>query len=693
MGALDHILSRGKLPEPPKPGSTAMDFVAERVLNESPKHQNEITRICAIPIQKPLTDEEVLAVQEIHCKPEALAKGFKLQRVQAEAIQAFVEEGAVFGPIEVGGGKTFISLRCVGISIEAGVQRICLMVPSQVHTQLVDHDIGWARQRTSLGCTFYPLGGKSPEQRRAIAGGRRGCWIFPYSLLSAKDASEILEMIRPEVLILDEAHLLKNRNAARTRRVLSYCKQHKPRVVVLSGTMTKKSIKDYAHLLTISLGDKAPVPADAQVVSDWATAIDSEQAAEGFHTAKTTYGPLRPLINWANRNFPQTPRTFDVQGFRWAFRDRLLTTPGVVSSPADSLGTSLVIENSKVISPTARLAELQQQLEELWLTPSGDEIEFAMQKWKWATELSAGIYNDLVWPDPGVLAERLHVSPGQADDLLKRSKDHHKLQQAYHKALRGWFQSRPHKPGLDTPMLVGGNMAHFGDRDVGPELYSAWQDMRAADFPERIERDSRPVRVCDYKIREAIRLMKANENGEGIVFFHHNTLGEWLYECAKEAGLSVVYCPAGKAANDFLTSQGAADRCRGKFLICSISAHGTGKNLQFMSDQIYVQLPFNESVAQQSIGRTHRMGQLADQVTIYTMVSNEQDEMILASLLNDAIYVLETTQSTRKVLQATWNPMPTIYGTHQLNRAGLQSKILTAKQQLMLADRFGKVGG
>lgn len=690
MGALDHILSRGKLPEPPKPGHTAMDFVVGRVLNESPKHANEIGRICSIPIQKPLTDEEVEAVQHMHVKPEALAKGFRLQRVQAEAIQTFVEQGALFGPIEVGGGKTAISLRCVGIAIEDGYQRICLMVPSQVHTQLVEHDIDWVRERMPIGCTFYPLGGKSPEHRRAVAGGRRGCWVFPYSLLSAKDASEMLEMIRPQVLILDEAHLLKNRDAARTRRVLSYCKTHKPKVVVLSGTMTAKSIKDYAHLLTISLGEGAPVPVDAQVVSDWATAIDSEQAAEGFHTAKTTYGPLRPLINWANRNFPKTPRTFDVQGFRWAFRDRLLTTPGVVSSPADSLGTSLVIENSKVISPTPRLAELQQQLEELWVTPSGDEIEFAMQKWKWATELSAGIYNDLVWPDAGLIAERQRISPGQADDLLVRSKNHHKLQQAYHKELRGWFQSHPHKPGLDTPMLVGGNMLHFGDRDVGPQLYSAWLAMRNADFPERIERDSRPVRVCDYKIREAIRLMKANENREGIVFYHHNTLGDWLYESAKAAGLDAVHCPAGKTANDFLTSEGAAKRCKGKFLICSISAHGTGKNLQFMSDQIYTQLPFNEKTAQQSIGRTHRMGQDADQVTIYTMVSNEQDEMILASLLNDAIYVLETFQSSRKVLQATWNPMPTIYGTHQLNRAGLQSKILTAKQQLMLADRFGR---
>lgn len=584
--------------------------------------------------------------------------------------------------------NTAIALRCLAIAFENGVQRAALFVPSQVHTQLVEHDISWARKRMPLGYTVYPLGGLSPQKRMAMAGGRRGVWIVPYSLLSARDASELLERIRPELMIFDEAHLLKNRTAARTKRILSYCKEHHPRVSALSGTMSSKSIKDFAHLITQALGENAPVPKDAQVVSDWASTIDSEQAAEGHYQARTNTGPLRPLINWSNKNFPKTPLDFTVQGFRHAFRNRLLTTPGVVSSPPDSLGTSLYIENVAVKSPTPRLQELQDQLEELWLTPSGDEIEFAMQKWKWATELSAGIYNDLVWPDAGQVAERRRVAPGQAEDWLKRSKDHHKMQQAYHKELRGWFQSHAHKPGLDTPMLVGASMARYGDRDVGSKLYTAWLTMKNLEFDEMVERDSIPVRVCDYKMQATIRIMKASEAGEGIVFYHHQTAGKWLVELAEAAGVPVVHCPAGKAANDFLTSEGAERRCRGKWLICSISAHGTGKNLQFLSDQIYLQIPHNEMMAQQSIGRTHRQGQKADSVTCTTLISNKQDELILASLLNDSIYMLETSGDSRKLLLATWNPMPTTYGTHQLQRAGLQSKILTAKQQLMLTERF-----
>jgi hypothetical protein len=677
---LAKLLARGKEPEPVPVGKTAMDFIVNRKLEAAPEQESEITRICSIPIAVPLDAEEIEAINRIHIKPKAYEAGFRFKKVQAEAIHAFQEHGALFGSIEVGGGKELICLRSVGIAAENGAQRIMLCTPSNVVIQLVEHDIAWARQRVPLGCTFYNMNGLSPQKRREMSGGRRGCWVVPYSLLSTEDSSEMLERIRPEVIILNEAHNLKHRDAARTKRILTYCRHYRPRLVVVSGTASSKSIKEIAHLLMFCLGKNSPTPHDAQIVADWASVIDSEQLAEGYHSERTASGPLRPLINWANQNFPGVKRPYDVQGFRWAFRDRLVTTPGVITSPADSLGTSLVIENEKVVSKTPKLAELQKQLDDLWLTPGGDEIEFAMLKWKWANELSAGFYNDLRWPE----ASKVDAA------VLQRSKDHHALQQIYHKELRSWFNSRPHKPGLDTPMLIGADMARHGAENVGHSLFTTWRAMKDADFPDRIERDSVPVRVCDYKLRAAIGWMKRHVTNGGIVWVHHQEIGQWLYELASAEGLPVVHCPAGDTANRFLTAEGAAGRCQGKFLICSTMAHGEGKNLQFMVDQLFVQLPMNEAKAQQAIGRTHRTGQLADTVTVTLLISNLTDQMHLAACLNDSIFVYETFQSARKMLIATWNPMPTVYGTHVLHRAGLQSKVLTAKQQLMLAERFGR---
>lgn len=686
------ILARGRVPEATPEPTPAMDWLVNRKLLADPNQQSEIQRICHLPIAEPLTEEEIEAINRLHIKPEAIESGFRFKRVQAEAIQSFAELGTVFGPIEAGGGKTLVSLRCIAYAFERGmVQRAMLFLPPNVYTQLVDHDINWARKRVPLGLSFHLLGGKSPEQRKAMTAGRRGCWVMPYSLLSTADSSELLEAIRPDLMFFDEAHNLKNRQTARTKRILTYWKKYRPMVCAVSGTMTAKSLRNYAHILLMCLGQRSPLPTDMSIVDEWAVVLDSEQSAEGRHVQTTNTGPLRPLINWSNGNFPNSTKLeFDVAGFRRAYQNRLLTAPGVVSSPADALGTSLVIENHKAPPANDALLKLFQQLNDLWTTPDGDEIEHAMLVWKWRTELTAGFYNSLVWPDAGQVSERLGISVDQATDLLVRSKEHHKAQQAYHKELRAWFKSRPHQINLDTPMLVAGDMARNGEKNVGRDLYQAWLKKQESDFSGRIERLSVPVRVCDYKIKAAAAWAKDNAHTDGILWYYHQEVGAWLFEELRALGVPAVHCPGGKAANEFLTKPDAESRCRGKFLVCSLSAHGTGKNLQFLTDQCFVQLPPTELLMQQSVARTHRTGQKADVVECTTMVSNETDELHLAALLNDAMYVFETMASQRKVLIGTWNPMPTIYGSSMLNRAGIQARILNARQQQMLSDRFSR---
>ena len=653
---------------------------------------SEIQRICNLPIAEPLDEEEFSAVNALHVKDSA-PEGFELTRGQAEALLTFAEHGGLFAPLPVGAGKTLIALRCIGIAVEQGLERIVLFVPSQVYSQLINRDIDWVRRRLPLGCTFYKMGGLSPSKRAALSGGRRGCWIMPYSLLSRPDSYDNLVAIRPEMIIFDEAHALKNRRSARTKRVLTYYRQYRPQVVALSGTMTAKSLNDYSHLLMMTLGQKAPVPLDANIVQEWAATLDSEQKqTHDYHKKTTGPGPLRPLIAWSNRNFPDTQLTFDVPGFRRAFLNRLSTAPGVVSIAGDEVGTSLIFENVRsdrmLRDGGAQLDMLLQKLNTEWVTPQGDELEHAMLVWKWNSELTAGIFNSLVWPEMLELVERRGMSEHEARHVLAASLEYHKALQEYHKTLRSWFTRHPHRPGLDTPMLVAGSMAMHESRYVGDELYDSWCDKNDLDFSGRLKRNSIPVRVCDYKIQDAIKWCK--KRTQGIIWYHNHEVGAWAYELFMQAGVPAIHCPSGKPANEFLTSDTVAEDCAGKFIICSISAHGTGKNLQFMQDQFFIQLPITETQAEQSVGRTHRKGQEADEITITTCVSNEFDEMALAALLNDSVYVRETMDAPRKLLIATWNPMPIIYGSQLLIRAGAQAKLLTARQQQMLQDRFIK---
>lgn len=660
---------------------------------KKPEHIPEITRICQLPISFPLTEEEVEAVQQAHVKVGAYEDGFRLQRVQAEAIQIFDETGSLFGPIEVGGGKTLITLRCAGIAHEKGIRKILLVVPAQVFSQLMNHDVNWARARVPLGCQFHFLGGKSREERRRISNSNaRGCFVVPYSLLSTEDTSDLLDTLAPGLVIFDEAHNLKNRKSARTRRVMSFMRKHRPQVVAVSGTMTSKSIRDYAHIIQLCLGAGSPLPLEAQVVADWSATIDASQSS--YNTLSERHvgsGPLRPLVSWSNENFPHDRLSFDVEGFRRAFQNRLLTTPGVVASPADSLGVSLVMSNQRVKldgEGSELLRELDRKVEEEWVLPNGDELEWAMHKFKARYELSAGFYNNLVWPQADEYAKRKKLSEPEARERLDRALQHHYLLQEYHRELREWLKYHQ-IPGCDTPMLVGRNMHEMQDRVVGGKLYKAWKRARDAAFEGMPERDSFPVRVCDYKIRAAVEWMKGRSSG--ILWYYHQAVGEWAFEMAKAAGINAIHCPAGKNYNDLLTAESAGIYFRDKFAICSITAHGTGKNLQYFDDQFCLQFPRPEETAQQMIGRTHRKGQQADEVNFTTCISSEIDEIALAATLNDAVYVFETTSSKRKVLFATWDPMPVIYGTALLNRAGAEAKQLNIRQRKILEDRFGQI--
>lgn len=687
------IVARGRDPLPSS-GNKGMDFISGRMLAKAPEKRTEIQRICKLPISEPLDDDEYEAVNAMHVKPEAPAD-FKLERSQAEALYAYSLHGGLFAPLPVGSGKTLISLRCVGIAFENGITRAVLFVPPQVYSQLVNRDIAWTRRRVPLGCSFYLMGGLNAAKRKQLSGaGRQGCWIFPYSLLSRPDSYENLEAIRPELVIFDEAHNLKNRSAARTKRILTYYRKYRPQVVCLSGTMTKKSLNDYAHLVTMCLKESAPVPLEANVVQEWAATLDSTQRqTESHHVRNTGPGPLRPLIAWSNHHFPATKLEFDVQGFRMAFQNRLLTAPGVVTSTGESLGTSLIVQNRKVkhmeAEGGAELDRLTHQLNDTWTTPSGDELEHAMLVWKWNYELTAGIYNALEWPTVEDLIVKRGLREHEATQILEESKRYHEALQEYHRELRAWFRTHAHRPGLDTPMLVAASMARYEDRDVGKKLYAAWSHKNELDFRQRVERVTFPVRVCDYKVREAAKWAAGQEDG-GIVWYENREVGHWIVDVMKELDVPHIHCPAGKAVDRMLTAENVADLTRGKTLVCSLSAHGTGKNLQFKTDQLFVQLPITETEAEQAIGRTHRKGQDADEITVTTLVSNVYDEMCLAALLNDAIYVRETMNDARKLLIATWDPMPIIYGSQVLLRAGAQAKLLNARQQIMLQERFTK---
>lgn len=676
----------------------------------------EIDRIIRLPTV-PAVDEAVI---DAFCAEEVQARyfeeGFRLFGTQVGAVLAWDLYGGGFFPIGVGWGKTLITLMIANRAYERGEsQRSMLFVPSQVYLQLTKTDIPWARKRVGLSVPFHLLGGRSLEDRRRIAGsGKKGCYILPYSLLSTRDSEAMLsgdqdnppankpaiDGVRPDLLILDEAHNVKNPKAARTQRLRRYMSAYQPRLVALSGTITSKSINDYHHLITQALRHLSPLPLSDALASNWSYVLDPEKPGADFGRAGSASktGPLAPLVKWAKKRFPDKDIPDGIPGFRTAYRLRLTTTPGVVATGDYEIGVSLTIENEPV--PKFKqdpkwedLDKLMRQVEDEWRTPSGDEIELGFHKWRYLYELTTGFYYKLRWPEIEELT-RKGLSEAEAREYLALALEHHEAKQEFSRALRKWIEYQG-RPGLDTPLLVESNMAQHGDRNVGRALYGLWRAKKDLEFDGMPERISEPVRVCDYKVAHAVKwaeklLHKTHGHKGALMWVHHDDPGRWLAEALKAARLPFLWCPSEsvrKGSNAAILDPKNAD----KIVVASMGGHGTGKNLQHFEHQFFLQFPRQADLLEQVLGRTHRNGQEADELYPATCNTTDFDHQNMWACLIDSLYIHQTTGARQKAIYASYNPLPRRFPADFLRERGFADvKQLDREARARLEEKFGE---
>lgn len=650
----------------------------------------DIRRVCDLPVVMPMTPDEHDFFNQEYLLSHAYYDGFRLFDVQAESVNAFRELGGLFAPIGVGWGKTLICWMASNIAFtEQGRQKILHLVPPRLVHQLVTRDIRFARGHVPINFPIHVVAGLGPKARRGLCqSGKKGSYIFPYSLLSQKDMHELIEMIDPDLIICDEAHMLANKGSARTRRLLKYISHRQPAGVCLSGTITSKSIKEYHHLIQWCLGSFSPLPQSVGMAEEWASVIDADATKESENVT-TASAPMAPLVDWARRMFPAEEFKIDVPGFRKAYKMRLNYSKGVVCSGDSEIGTSLMINNEKVIEYDQcegwqELEGLMSMVADDYITPNGDEIEHAIHTWKWLYELSAGFYNELTWPTPEVLSDRRRIDPAAAEDVIERSQYHHNLGQVYAKLLKDWLPTAPQ--GVDTPLTAGQYMAQHGTEctnTIPPQVYQAWLEWKHADFEGRIDRDGRAVRVCPFKVDPAVdQAMGWQEHGQGgLIWVHHKEMGRWIHEALAQKGVYSELGPSDEIVENEIYNN--------RVMILSLSRYSDGKNLQHFQNQRVVQWPRQAKKAEQFLGRCHRNGQKADELTVTTSNTLEFDYMTFAACLNDALYIHQTTGVRQKLIYSDYEPAPKIFPASVLRQRGLENKILTFEQQKLLTDKFG----
>lgn len=666
----------------------------------------EIERICALSVTELPDAAATEAVSREVVQGSEFEAGFRLHPCQAGALLAFDLYDGLFAPIGVGWGKTYISLLVADRAFcRNECQRALLMVPPNVLPQLVGTNVPAARRIFGLRVPVISLAGRDARGRAAAAqSGKRGLYVMPYTYLSTRDAEEVLHAIGPDLVVLDEAHRVKNRRAARTGRLMRYLEAagRRVRVCALSGTITSKTIRDYHHLISHALKERSPLPQSEVLMEGWSTVLDA-----GADEAPSATGPIAPLLDWARREFPAEEIPEGLPGFRAAYRLRLNSAPGVVASGDAELGTSLVLRNVPVPDPEARpghgeLRRLQKQVAELWISPSGDEIEEGMHKWRHLYELASGFFYRLRWPTEEEVARRRAVPAATAAAFLAQALVHHEARQSYHAGLRRWLERRA-RPALDTPLLVGRSMALHGADEVGEDLHDLWRKMKDLEFDGMPERVSEPVRVCDAKVRHAAALAMAERElarSEGarcgvLVWYWHDEVGRWLVDVLEKEGARPVWCPA-DSVRPGSSARILSAEVHGQVVVASIGGHGEGKNLQGEGQyqgferQVVAEFPRRAGVLEQLLGRTHRVGQAAEELVPLTINTDEFDHQNMAACLIDALYVHQTTGTRQKAIYCGYDPLPRVYPIDFLRERGFTDLArLDERARKALEDKFG----
>lgn len=590
--------------------------------------ENECERIRNLP----RADYEAAGVVEhaLAWATEKWSRGpacpMQFRPIQAVALFACHLNDGGFLPVGTGHGKELIS-RLAASAI--GARRPILLIPPDM------------REPFALHTSEYTRNFKLPGNLRVMA----------YSQLSQASSTDALEQLAPDAIVLDEAHSLRNATAARTMRVMRYLRDHPAtKVVLMSGTLTSKGIKEYAHLAEWALKEKSPVPRKKHyaALQSFSAILDAKPtraasnggngrfAAEPMPYDWKTFEPLFP--DWKSfsteqgvpddlSDDPDATVSQRVAEARVRWQDRLRHSPGVVATSTASVQSRLCLVERPMQAPPEVVAALE-RLDETWQRPDGEELVDAIAKWRCGRQLSQGFYYRWRWPEGG---------PTDADKEWLRTRA------AWHKEVRrvcGHGQEH-----LDSPMLVAraARRALRGEESLlanDQALLYALEEWVGHEHRRWEGRDTPPtetVWISDYLVRDARAWFK--DHPKGLIFYSERAMAEAL----AEAGMQVF--GGGTNPEELQGRKGAA---------LSVSSHRQGKNLQKHCEALILSFEPHAGNMEQLLSRTHRAGQQSDEVRWWYYAHTEPARQAIKDARSKALYTQTTMGDPQRLCYADW---------------------------------------
>jgi len=516
---------------------------------------DELRRILAIP-RRSWDGAEI--AQDLTAALRTTRGQQTLRPIQAQALFELGVKGGAFCPIRVGGGKTLLSLLAPAVTC---AKRPLLLLPAKLREKTRIE--AWVGRTLPDGTRIEPLSyhWRIPRHLR----------IESYEQLSVASSSSMLMHYRPDLLILDEAHKCRRvGDAARAKRIRRYVEDIGCMVLAMSGSFTNGSIRDLADLLSWSVSD-CPLPQVWSELQDWSDACEED--------SRCGIGALSDL------------GAFDAQSARQVIRERINATTGVVASTDASLPISLNVCEV----PIPAHPEILEGFKHLrgvkdddrypgWMRPDGWPLQDKIAIGALAQQISLGFY--YIWdPEP------------PKEWLVPRKR----WNQVCRKILR------TNRRELDSELQViqeirrGGYDGHTVEIDgkevVVTEALEAWKKVE-----DTYELTVKPIWLTDAIVRQCAEWLK----GGGMIWTKYVHFG-----LALEAKTGLPYFgDEGKDRRGVFIEDAHGVPC-----IASIESNFEGRNLPAWDRGLVTTPPASGDRWEQLLGRFHRDGQKADEVT------------------------------------------------------------------------------
>ncbi len=433
--------------------------------------------------------------------------------------------------------------------------------------------------------------------------------VISYERLGRANGGKILSQYRPDLIVCDEAHALRNagdEGAACAKVVVAYVKAARAaglRVifVVMSGTLTGGKLGHMAHLVELALGPRSFLPTDEYDLDMWRRAVDADVEAGG----RVAPGCLLDFCQ------PEDLKGSQLSRARRSIRRRMHETEGVIASTSHRVRSALRLDTIPLAGGVDDAT--WRALRDDWKLPNDERCLDNFEVHRQARNFSCGYWGD--WDPP---------PPPEWRTRRKR----------YAKCVRAAIKSRLCNTEVEARAILQGTT----------EL-AEWLEIRG-------EYDPTENRVAHWLSSATLEACAtwAKRNKSGIIWTQHIPFGERL---ERDYGIP-YYREEGLNSSCEYIEQATAP------VICaSVKANGTGRNLQHQWANNLIHDPFGSAEQnEQTIGRTHRHLQKADTVRVDFLVACREHVKAIGRAVERAHAIALMTDNPQKLVYGDWVTAP-----------------------------------